>query len=120
MLTLLDIQDRLEKGTALEPSMRATLIEIIEAIADDQDPREKYWSTARGAPDKNWDIRYGALLEMEKDIAARGKQPIGQEANDMIELAAYKWELSFDAVERDYKKFLKRPSTRRKTIPGNK
>jgi hypothetical protein len=107
MLALLDIQDRLEKGTALDPAMRATLIEIIEAITDDQDPREKYWSTARGAPNKNWDARHGALLEIEQHIAAKGKQPIGQQADAMIEAVAGRWGLSFDAVERDYKAVLK-------------
>ena len=120
MLALFDIQDRLEKGTALEPSMRATLIEIVEAIADDLDPREKYWSTSRGAPPKNWDARYGAILEMEQHIAALGKLPIGQKADAMFEIVAARWGLTFDAVERDFKAVLKRPSTRRTAIPGNK
>jgi hypothetical protein len=100
--------------------MRATLIEIIENITDDQDPREKYWFTKRGAPDKNWDARYGALMEMDQLITTAGKLPIGQRADAMIEVIAGKWGLTFDTVERDFKAIIKRPSTRRALFPGNK
>ncbi len=108
---LFAIEKRLRANAPLQDADRDTLIELLEAIEEDQDPREKYWHSEPGAPMKNVEAKYGAFLEMEQYVATTGKRP----PDAMYERMAAQWGIPFDAIEQMYKKYLR---TRVTTKPG--
>jgi hypothetical protein len=89
------IKARLASGAELPESDRAILTEIVDAILDDQDIRDQYWSSAY--PEKDLEKKQLAALRMGTFIPERAP------TDDMFERIAGEFGLTFDVVKRVYR-----------------
>jgi hypothetical protein len=101
MFDLQLIKLRLAAGLHLHENDSAIVIELIDAIIGDRDPRNKYQQTMRGAPEKDWDKKFLALMTI-----AANTSPDNPPNDEMIERIAADTGLSFDVLKHAYRKYL--------------
>jgi hypothetical protein len=95
------IKLRLAARLPLDETDSATVIELIDAIIEDADPRNKYYRTVRGAPEKDWDEKFLALMAI-----AINTTPPKPPDDELLEKIAVDTGLSFDALKHAYRKYL--------------
>jgi hypothetical protein len=91
------------------------LIEMIDAVLMDQDPREKYWQTMKGATLKNLPKKTVAMMlfALRLQGTTGGEEHTPKETQDLIARCAEETGLTFDALMHAYRK-LRWPGTKKR------
>ena len=93
------IRFRIERGLPLDAGDRAILVEMIDNIVNDRDPREKYWHTLKGAPEKDFDRKQLALMCIDT-------RPSKPPSDDELAKIAETLGLGFDALKHAYRRHM--------------
>jgi hypothetical protein len=98
-LTRLRIADDLN----LNAGDRTILIELIDNIINDRDPREMYWRTLKGAPVKDFDRKQLALMWIDT-------RPNKPPSDEELECIASAMGLTFYALRHAYRAHMRASS----------
>jgi hypothetical protein len=91
------IKLRLSADLQLHEDDRTVLIDLIDAIIDDKDVRDKFWRSMRGRPEKD-SLKKALALSAIFGNSMRGIEPTGKAFDEI----ATEFGLTFDVVKHVY------------------